>query len=58
LRDFLQSIDRNSTFRVRTRHGFTKAARRRRRPKAASGWGFTRVKLWLRLSTRGVWIPS
>jgi hypothetical protein len=26
LRDFLQSIDRDSTFRVRARHGFTKAA--------------------------------
>ena len=25
LRDFLQSIDRDSTFRVRVRHGFTKA---------------------------------
>ena len=25
LRDFLQSIDRYSTFRVRVRHGFTKA---------------------------------
>ncbi len=26
LRDFLQSIDRDSTFRVRARHGFTKSA--------------------------------
>ena len=26
LRDFLQSIDQDSTFRVRTRHGFTQAA--------------------------------
>ena len=30
LRGFLQSIDRDSTFRVRTRHGFTKAM--------AKGW--------------------